>query len=140
MRQLSLFDERLQQERDQALAENAWLKERLEHAKVAYRKLRDQHAQGPCRECQAWRLRVDDLNKKLTRVTWDAQFWKDKYAQQLMASMTSPRATPVPTVEPVLRKLLVVAHPDRWSQGQDASQLAHELAVVINQLRAEVQG
>jgi hypothetical protein len=49
------------------------------------------------------------------------------------------RPTATPSLEPTLKKLLTLAHPDKWSQGQDASQLAHELSVVINSLRAEVQ-
>jgi hypothetical protein len=36
-----------------------------------------------------------------------------------------------------LTGLLALAHPDRWSQQQPASELAHELAVAINKLRAD---
>lgn len=32
----------------------------------------------------------------------------------------------------LLRELRKVAHPDKWSQGQLASDLAHELSVVLN--------
>jgi len=34
-----------------------------------------------------------------------------------------------------LRRLLAVAHPDKWSAGQDAQALAHEVAATINTLR-----
>lgn len=36
----------------------------------------------------------------------------------------------------ILTDLLCLAHPDRWSQGQPATVLAHELAVAITKLRA----
>jgi hypothetical protein len=35
-----------------------------------------------------------------------------------------------------LKRLLVLAHPDRWSAGQPATELAHEMTVLINGLRA----
>jgi hypothetical protein len=39
-----------------------------------------------------------------------------------------------------LKKLLILAHPDKWSQGQPATQLAHEIAIVINDLRHQEGG
>ena len=35
----------------------------------------------------------------------------------------------------VLTKLLALAHPDKWGQGQPATALAHEIAVTVNGLR-----
>jgi hypothetical protein len=35
----------------------------------------------------------------------------------------------------VLTRLLSLAHPDRWSQGQPATELAHEISVAVNGLR-----
>jgi ssDNA-binding Zn-finger/Zn-ribbon topoisomerase 1 len=50
-------------------------------------------------------------------------------------------ATTIPSLAPHdLRKLLVVAHPDRWCQGQLATELAHELTVSINALRERLGG
>ena len=37
-----------------------------------------------------------------------------------------------------LRRLLAVAHPDKWSAGQDAQALAHEVAATINTLREKL--
>jgi hypothetical protein len=37
----------------------------------------------------------------------------------------------------ILKQLLSIAHPDKWSQGQLAIDLAHELLVVINDARKE---
>jgi hypothetical protein len=34
-----------------------------------------------------------------------------------------------------LRRLLVLAHPDKWGQGQPATELAHEVAAALNTLR-----
>jgi hypothetical protein len=36
-----------------------------------------------------------------------------------------------------LTALLALAHPDKWAQGQPATELAHELSVVITKLRAQ---
>jgi hypothetical protein len=44
-----------------------------------------------------------------------------------------------PSVDDVLRDLLQIAHPDRWSQQQPASALAHEIAVAINAVRAKLE-
>jgi hypothetical protein len=35
----------------------------------------------------------------------------------------------------VLTSLLTLAHPDKWSQGQPATALTHEIAVTVNGLR-----
>jgi hypothetical protein len=40
----------------------------------------------------------------------------------------------------VFTKLLTLAHPDKWSQGQPASVLAHELAIAINGIREQWEG
>jgi hypothetical protein len=39
-------------------------------------------------------------------------------------------------VDVVLRQLLALAHPDKWAQGQDAKELAHEITVALNAKRA----
>ena len=41
-------------------------------------------------------------------------------------------------VEQVFLTLLTLAHPDRWNQGQPATELAHELAVAINAQREKL--
>jgi Homeobox associated leucine zipper len=47
--------------------------------------------------------------------------------------------TPGQALEPFLKQLLILAHPDKWSQGQPASALAHDLSIHINALRQEVK-
>ena len=34
-----------------------------------------------------------------------------------------------------IKRLIAQCHPDKWSQGQPATALAHELSIVINELR-----
>jgi hypothetical protein len=41
-------------------------------------------------------------------------------------------------LDQALKSLLALAHPDRWSQGQPATALAHEIAVSLNGLRARL--
>jgi hypothetical protein len=38
-------------------------------------------------------------------------------------------------VDALLLRLLTLAHPDKWSQGQPATELAHELTVAITAVR-----
>jgi hypothetical protein len=44
-----------------------------------------------------------------------------------------------PALGDALMRLLALAHPDRWSQGQPASALAHELVLTINRMREELE-
>jgi hypothetical protein len=62
----------------------------------------------------------------------------DMYRQ--LAPYPGARSGP-PLTRDDLKELLTVAHPDKWSQGQPATKLAHELTVAINRLRqhAEMQ-
>jgi hypothetical protein len=143
--QLALFDERTRKDLEQLQYDHAWLKERLETAKVEYRKLRQerdtlttqvQTLKDRCVDAMAQR---DQLRREHEAAQRVAQHWKAMYDLALMRRPTVP-APAAPPLEPTLKRLLTIAHPDRWAQGQDATALAHELAVVINALRAEVQG
>lgn len=145
--QLSLFDERLHQQLNKALTDIAWLKERLDTAKVEFRKLRDQQATAPCPQCQAFQQTVKDLTHQLTQAQRErdserrwAEMWRgllDLHRQEQFQGGHPPGSGPS---RDHLTALLKVAHPDKWSQGQPATQLAHELSVAINALRAEAQG
>jgi chromosome segregation ATPase len=165
MTQLALFDERTRKDLEQLQYDHAWLTERLETAKVEYRKLRAerdtlttqvqtlkdrcveamaQHDQlrreheAAQRDAQHWKAMAAAQQRELTQAHWEVQFWKDKYGEELAASLHRPRATPTP--EALLKKLLTLAHPDKWSQGQPATALAHELTVLINDVRATLEG
>jgi hypothetical protein len=53
-------------------------------------------------------------------------------ARRLIFHSTSP----VPDwLSQELRRLLTASHPDKWSQGQPATELAHEVAAALNTLR-----
>lgn len=77
----------------------------------------------------------------------DEQQRSKHYKRELARLETLYRAVPRPgglfevprDIEPVLRKLLALAHPDKWSQGQVATDLAHELTVAINAIRAALE-
>jgi septal ring factor EnvC (AmiA/AmiB activator) len=57
--------------------------------------------------------------------------------QMLKLKLQYERPSPSqgPDIDRALRQLLTLAHPDKWSQGQPAGELAHELTVCINDLR-----
>lgn len=55
------------------------------------------------------------------------------FLHRLLKTETGP-VPPLPSRD-VLTQLLTVAHPDKWSQGQPATELAHEITVVLNALR-----
>lgn len=61
------------------------------------------------------------------------EFWQD------LARAARPTTTPA-TLEPLLKRLLICAHPDKWAQGQPATALAHELTVILNDLRERKGG
>jgi hypothetical protein len=44
---------------------------------------------------------------------------------------TAPAPAPTPD-EALVKQLKALCHPDHWSQGQAASELAHELMVTLN--------
>lgn len=129
--QLSLFDETVRHELEQAPHEIAWLREQLDH-----------QAQAPCPRCQDWAR----ANAELDRMLWEvkaerdaarrmAEIWRyiDHVAEQERQS-GRPGAS-----RDDLTQLLKLAHPDRWNQGQPATELAHELSVAVNQLRTRAQ-
>jgi chromosome segregation ATPase len=155
MKQMPLFsaeheaERTLREDYDSLCAYYRDLEARLATARVEYRKLREDRD----RLATLSRLlqeRDQDLSMELytvrqerDRAQHNARYWQAKYdIEHRVRGLEARDREPLPrtpTLEPTLKKLLFVAHPDRWAQGQDASQLAHELAVVINDLRAEVQ-
>jgi hypothetical protein len=76
-------------------------------------------------ECKRLRLEVNALRDSLRDQVW---------RELGMSSRGS-------VSREALTRLLRLCHPDRWSQGQPATELAHEITVQLNQLRerGEVQ-
>jgi hypothetical protein len=97
------------------------LKARLEKARGEFRTVRDER---------------DQARRERDNARREAGFWRE-IAERLSAARPTVPAPASPTLEPTLKKLLTIAHPDRWQRGQPAAELAHELTVTINSLRKE---
>jgi hypothetical protein len=82
------------------------------------------------RSRELFKLQVESAHKELKQ--WmDTALGSGRRPEQ-----TSFVATP-PDLAHVLTTLLKLAHPDLWSQGQPATELAHEITVALNRLREE---
>jgi hypothetical protein len=122
------------------LADGIALREQLARAREELAQLREDAAQWAqhftrldreryalLRERDAARAEVQSLQLQLqtTRLLLDLQSHRE----------SAPPAV-VPTwLTQALRKLLALTHPDKWSAGQNATTLAHELTVELNALR-----
>ena len=110
-------------------AEIAWLQGRLATFKAEYRKLRDARAQEV-------RDLLQERDQALQRIaSLEGNLRLLEAATALYRLRAEPDASDTPVGMRDLTRLLALAHPDRWSQGQPATALAHELAVAIQQLR-----
>jgi predicted nuclease with TOPRIM domain len=67
-----------------------------------------------------------------------AELWSTLGVKQPRASQSTLVTAPV-DVAHVLTTLLKLAHPDRWGQGQPATELAHEVTIAINATRAHME-
>jgi chromosome segregation ATPase len=132
MEQLDMFG--TAQERE-LRAEVAWLRSRLEQAKVEFRRLRAElHAMIEHEEA----LRSDLMD---ARRTWDAAQLAARIYRSLAeynAARVQEPAPSSPVTDQVLKELLSVAHPDRW-HGQPATTLAHEICVALNAAREKLE-
>ena len=108
---------------------------RLDKAREEYRALRRER-DAAIKDWRACLIETDRLTRERDAAQIETRHWKAMYDLALMMRPTVP-APASPTLEPTLKKLLTIAHPDKWSQGQDATTLAHEITVVLNQLRQE---
>jgi hypothetical protein len=73
---------------------------------------------------------VERVRSERDRAQGDAKLW------EAIAHLARLQAPPAPaTPDQVFKQLLSVAHPDRWSRGQLALELAHELVIIINNIR-----
>ena len=126
------------------------LRRRLERAKAAYRALRQErdHVQGQLAD--AWEeleARLDDLRaaRKETRALeraladarQDARLWRGLFA---LAGGRAGRAPTTPAQAHVFTDLIALAHPDKWSQGQPATALAHEITLALLEARQHLEG
>ena len=102
------------------------LEARLERAKEEFRALREERNQAVQKVWEAWRER--------DAARTDARHWQSMYEIATMLRPSAPQQSTT-SLEPTLKRLLSIAHPDRWQRGQPATELAHELAITINSLR-----
>lgn len=98
---------------------------------LALETLREQHA--------ILKLHYHDAQQRIRWLEQDVAFahrilgWKTAEAAQTTLDPTTQH------VQDLLTSLLLLTHPDKWSQGQPATELAHELTVAITALREDVQ-
>ena len=114
-----------------------------------------------------WRsAKLDALHEELAQAQADRDMWRHALREQernlqtahgtirlltsqletarlLLAFQTTLHPPAAPGALPAwldgaLRTLLVHAHPDKWSAGQDATALAHEVSLQLNALRARL--
>jgi hypothetical protein len=99
-------------ELDQARKEIAHLRDKLHQA--------DARAHQAERKMSTLQLQIAELTLRCTQLV----------LQSSSANETGLDAS-------TLRRLLALCHPDKWSQGQPATTLAHELTVHLNALRKQ---
>ena len=134
---------------------------RLERTKGYYREQRDEithlreqvdaleltcqeHQEGSAlNEKYIASLEADCERLKRDLAFWErqARFWLDhsEFWRQHAERQGRMPARPAWLAQD-LRQLLALAHPDKWSAGQAATTLAHELSVHVNALRARLEG
>jgi hypothetical protein len=115
---------------------NAALARRLERATAAYRALRQDrdHWRDDCldtaRRCHA-------LERALADARQDARLWRGLFA---LAGGRAGRAPTTPAQTHLVTQLLTLAHPDKWSAGQPATALAHEITLALLEARQHLEG
>jgi hypothetical protein len=118
-------------------AENAQLTARLAKAIEVYREQEAQYARlahEAAEERRQHRQRLADLEASVDFLTGLLNLYR-----LMVGPQTPAPASSAPVSSQDLKRLLALAHPDKW-QGQPATALAHELSVTINQLRAQQEG
>ena len=125
---LGPFDTTLREEYQRLLTENAHLA--TENARLRER-LRDADT------------KIERLERQCTRLTDDCKLWRNRAFEIIdrYFDATSPAAPrPEAWVGHELKNLAAIAHPDKWSQGQPATALAHEVVVMLTTLREKLEG
>jgi chromosome segregation ATPase len=110
------------------------LEARLATARVEFRKLRKERDQLK-RERDNWRSSCTSL----------AEEYRERGMEILRLRLALERAQRLTCedsglfLDQVLKYLIRIAHPDKWSQQQPATELAHELVVALNDARAQLE-
>jgi hypothetical protein len=123
----------------QLQAELAWVQEQRETLATRSRALA-QEVKALKRELEQCVNQAERDEQANWRLREELFHWIEKATLLSVLRDLGP-ASPSPSPLPgLLTQLLTIAHPDKWSQGQPATALAHELTVVINQLRTQQGG
>lgn len=127
--------------------DNRRLRARLEQAKTVFREQEARYASLVLayEEERKNRIHYEDRATRLGN-DWSAMYDKAKDLEdQLKRAGIPPRPhyqwlDRGPSLPDILTALLTLAHPDKWSQGQPATALAHELTLAINKVRQQGRG
>jgi len=120
---------------DTLFAENASLRERLATLTLHYRDLERRH-KGLQQTSHQQHKDYKNLQRFLFGCLGDT-FQLTMVDDQIEQSLLFDKQT---DLAKVLKILLMISHPDRWSRGQPASELAHELTVFVNGAGARLEG
>jgi hypothetical protein len=141
MEQQSLFHERYKTY-DTLQAEHATLTAEVMRLKSEVKKWQKYSRQRRLERDQALRVKRDDPTHPLAQAYHEARkevehlrtMLRNKFWEQMSWPGTRPQAPGRAWTADALKHLLTVAHPDKWSAGQSALDLAHEITVVLTRL------
>ena len=129
--QIPLFDMDAHDEAQQMHYARMWRDEEYVTLQVAHKALQDDYAAAQATIARLTKER-DALALRYRRLETENRH----LAFQLI--MQQPRRPSLQTsmdINTLLLNLLKLSHPDRWSQGQHATDLAHEITIALNAAR-----
>ena len=127
-----------------SLAESVTLREQLTRTQEELAQLWEDATQWAQHFTRVDRERHELLQKRDTARAEVQGLQVQLQATRLLLDLQNDRVSTTPAALPSwlsqeLRKLLALAHPDHWSQGQPATALAHEVAAAVNGLRQRLR-
>jgi uncharacterized small protein (DUF1192 family) len=119
-------------------AQIAKLQRQVERLKATVRQRENAYASVRAERDRLFHLALDDPQHPL-QTEW-AQLSRDNEKLRAMAHkhfwvVYREKAGGAPPTDRQLKEVIALAHPDKWSAGQDATTLAHEVTVALNKLR-----
>ena len=114
------------------------LRQELDCASAAYVALQAERAaaQEALTQCQR---ELAEAQRQVVFYQSQVRIYKTLAEELWVSHPHGPAPEPRGPTRAALTRLLALAHPDKWSQGQLASELAHEVSVHNNAIRQEVQ-